>query len=397
MDLQFKRNDALLDWSSTQGGILTGYGALQKHSTLGIDYEESDLPHYHLRERSSRKQFQAWLCGGRRSFEIVGCWNRPIFAGGWRESSMMDTEAFNLQTPSIFIDLRIPVDRPGAYLKSRQSLSKCSTYDLKLLARQHCFAGYSLPVPDAAGGPLHFVRHHVIDWNYHPAFPRDRPNRWFITHDAEEQKQKLGAAAVASTFKEFSFVRDENNLPVYYERWARCRGDSGGKKYLAMRRVSGCPIKAKELGLTIKPDALFVIVGNHFALAVDRPQEAQLLPGEFGPGGPAHVDYALNHGERGEALDYLSLEGSYGELWSSSGKENQRVFSPTWNIERSTHPWREGSSLFVTGEEVLMQWSRDTLSKILWQGDFWDVLECSFTSSELNMMFPVKNKNTSKL
>ena len=233
-----------------------------------------------------------------------------------------------------------------------------------LLGRQHCFAGYSLPVPDKSGGPLHFIRHHIIDWNYHPAFPRNRPNRWFITHDLKKQREIHGNEAVASTFKEFSFIRDENNLPVYYERWARHSGDCGGRKYLAMRRASGCPIKAKELGQIVKPEALFVVVGNHFALAVDRPQP-QLLPGERGPGGPAHVDYALSQGEREEALNYLSLQGSYGELWSTNSNSNKSAFRPSWEVTRSTQPWRVGPNMFSVRDKVVLHLSsHDILSKI---------------------------------
>ena len=375
-------------WSSTQGSILTGGGELEKHSTLGVDYEESELPHFHKRERTSRKQFLAWLQENRRSFDIVGCWSRPAFAGGWRESSSADTEAFNLQTPSIFIDLRIPKARPVTQLRSRGSLSRCSDMDLRLLARQHCFAGYSLPVPDPAGGPLHFTRHHVIDWNYHAAFPRNRPNRWFITHDAKQQR-----AGVASTFKEFSFVRDENGLPVYYERWARHAGDSGGSKYLAMRRKSGCPVQARRLGLPSTPDALFVVVGNHFALAVDRP-EPLLLPGEPGGGGPAHVDYALSHGKRDEALNYLSLEGTYGQLWHQTPSQEEqeqpsKAPAPSWTILRSMQPWKEGTCLYRAGEKVELEFGSDgVLRRVAWRGEEWDVLECSFSSDELNVIFP---------
>jgi len=390
-----KMPEDILNWSSTQGLILTGGGELEKHSELGVDYVESDLPHFHKRERSSKKQFLAWLHENRRSFDIVGCWSRPMFAGGWRESSSVDTEAFNLQTPSIFIDLRIPKERPVLRLRNRGSLSFCSDADLRLLARQHCFAGYSLPVPDPDGGPLHFIRHHVIDWNYHAAFPRNRPNRWFITHDANQQK-----SGVASTFKEFSFVRDDNGLPVYYERWARHAGDGGGKKYLAARRQSGCPVEARRLGRALKPDALFAVVGNHFAVALDRP-EPVLLPGEPGGGGPAHVDFALGQGGRSEALNYLSLEGMYGQLWAEqpAGGEGGTPGSqaPTWPIVKSMQPWKEGRPLFDEREQVqLVFGSGGMLQKFVWQGEEWDVLECSFSAAELNVIFPVAGSPSSR-
>jgi hypothetical protein len=377
----------LLSWSSKQGSILNGAGKLERRSKEGIDYKTQDLPHFHLRNGSTRKQFAEWLSSNQRAFDIVGCWSRPIFAGGWMESSSNDTEAFNLQTPSIFIDMRIPIHRPTHQLKLRKSLKCCSNDDLKLLARQHVFSGYSQPVFDSNNGPLHFIRHHIIDWNYHPNFPRSRPNRWWVSHDAEQQKEIHGETSVATTFKEFSFINDEYGIPVYFERWQRRSNDSKGKKYIAMRRQTGCPVKAKKLGLSIKPDATLVVVGNHFALAVDRPP-VNHLPGESGGGGPAHVDYALNVNNRNEAMNYLSLQGSYGNIFCSNSNSNL----PSWCIMKSTHPWREGESIFQVNEELDLHWDRQKLSKIIWQGDEWDVLECSFTPRELIGIFPVKNK-----
>ena len=154
------------------------------------DYNEADLPHYHLRKRDTKQTFALWSAQGRRSFEICGAWSRPIFAGGWKESTENDTEAFNLQTPSIFIDMRFPHSRPTHVLAARGSIARCTDEELRWLAQQHCFSGYSLPdqSPSSSSSPptpLHFVRHHIIDWNYHPSFPRPRPNKWWIQTDNE--------------------------------------------------------------------------------------------------------------------------------------------------------------------------------------------------------------------
>ena len=352
-----KTDEELLGWSDNQGNILTGGGELAKRTSVGVDYAPEDLAHYLLASRTSRKQFATWLAENRRDFDIVGSWSRPIFAGGWRESSCRDTEAFNLQTPSIFIDMRIPLHRPTSLFKRRGSISQCSDYELRLLARQHCFAGYSLPLPDPQG-PTSFVRHHIIDWNYHPSFPRARPNRWWVTTDVKEQRAKHGSDAFASSFKEFCFARDENGVPVYYERWARRAVDSGGKKYLALRRKVGCPLVAAKLGLAVGRDAVLVVVGNHFALCVDRPQPQPDLPGFPGPAGPAFVDYALLTKNRAAAMDFLDLEGSYGHIYpeGSATQGSVDVFNPSWQVVRSTHPWLEGEGLFASGEKIELQW-----------------------------------------
>ena len=68
-----------------------------------------------------------------------------MFAGGWLHDSESMTEAFNLQTPSMLIDMRFPVDRPTEQLRRAGSVEACSDDELMQLAQQHCFAGYSLP------------------------------------------------------------------------------------------------------------------------------------------------------------------------------------------------------------------------------------------------------------
>ena len=385
------QHTALLAWSDTQGNILTGGGQLQRRSALDRDFEEADLPHYLLKTRKTRQTFVQWIEQNHRDFAIVGSWSRPIFAGGWKESTDLDTEAFNLQTPSLFIDMRIPIaPEVRRALRTRGSLSNCTDLELRLLARQHTFSGYSLPEVDATK-PLHFIRHHIIDWNYHPSFPRPRPNKWWIQTDK---------ATDASSFKEFSFVRDENNIPVYFERWDRRPGDGGGKKYLALRKRTGCPAEAKRLGLPQVQDAMLIVVGNHFALAVDRPQPAPTFLGAPGPGGPALVDHALLVGDRAAAEQYLNLEGSFGQLLSG---DSDSVEMPDWKIVRSTHPWREGARLFesslgVSGDvgysdTVRLSWkgrgTQRELSSVLWRGFEWDALECNYTERELHAMFPV--------
>ncbi|KAJ1442214.1 hypothetical protein B484DRAFT_78374 [Ochromonadaceae sp. CCMP2298] len=129
----------LLGWSFKQGYILTGGGELGRLSQPGRDFKPSDLPHFHLTQRTTRPAFASWLQQNRRAGAIVGAWSRPLFCGGWAESSSLDTAAFNLQTPSFFIDIRCPLARPD--LRSVGSLLLCSDMQLRLLARQHCFAG----------------------------------------------------------------------------------------------------------------------------------------------------------------------------------------------------------------------------------------------------------------
>jgi hypothetical protein len=215
--VRFMASDNLLSWGSTQGHILTGGGVLDDCSVPGRDFAEEELPHNLLKRRIVRQTLRQWLDEGRVSRSIVGAWDRPVFVGGWMESTAHDTRAFNLQSPSIFIDMRVPTARPTHQLKANQSLKACTNEELRIMSRQHCFAGYSFPSVDCRGNEV-FTRHHFIDWNYHPNYPRSRPNKWWV------QTKKAPNGGATESFKEFSVIRDGNDVPVYMVTcWKSCR------------------------------------------------------------------------------------------------------------------------------------------------------------------------------
>jgi hypothetical protein len=161
---------------------------------------------------------------------IAGAWTRPVFVGGWDHSTggtgyqsgqtnpstlavAVTERVFNLQTSSgLFIDMRVPIvdvdwsshrvselfftknmfprdfcSRLGFALfnsaidsSSRQSFDTMSLYELRLFARRHAFAGYSIQSePSSPPSPLVVTRHHCIDWNY-IGFLRPRPNKWRV-------------------------------------------------------------------------------------------------------------------------------------------------------------------------------------------------------------------------
>lgn len=203
----------MMKWGMKQSHILTGGGIIESRSKPGVDFTEEDLPHYLLKKKIVRQTIRKWLDQNIRSHCIVGAWGRPLFSGGWMESTDDDTESFNLQTPSIFIDMRIPVERPTLRIRMRQNLGECSDFELRMLARQHCFSGYSYLEAPKDGTPV-FTRHHIIDWNLHPAYPRSRPNRWWVETKAISKDSK-GTVGATESFKEFSVIRDQYNVPVY--------------------------------------------------------------------------------------------------------------------------------------------------------------------------------------
>lgn len=385
-------SEDILGWSAKQGYILVGGGLLNERQQPGRDFDEEELPHYLLRNGLCLEVFQKWVLQNLRG-SIAGAWNRPLFSGGWKESTDKDTLAFNLQSPSLFVDMRIPVDRPQC-LSHRLGLTDCSFQDLRYLARQHCFSGYSLPSEDN----VVYTRHHAIDWNYHPSFPRPRPNKWRAEMNTDDHM----------SFKEYSTTLDINQIPVYMERWQRFSGDGMGEKYFAaMRRCklpSSHPHGSKDpensRGAPLRK-AVLVLVGDHFAYALDRPY-IPAFEGAPGPGGPALIDYAESIGDRQSAEAYLGLEGSYGQLNCQDGKSTSK-----WTISKSTHPWREGKCLFggtgFAGVTLSMSETAGTMQRqgtslvtdvpaaaslsLKFGGYEWVVLENSYSLGELREVF----------
>ena len=243
----------LLDWSSKQSRILTGGGAA---STLFVpprfSFSQHELPHHHLRAGTSHSVFAEWARdlehGSTDPGIIIGAWSRPLFAGTWDHTTDADESVFNIQTGTLFVDIRIPNVPPRLLrrLKDAGSISDLSDEDLRLFARRHAFGGYARidnegrPLRPAAlggreGGRLQPIctRHHIIDWNYLSSRPRDRPNKWWIELPHNEASGKRSDA-----WKELSYATDDFGQHYYHERWERIDGDcKGGGVVLAMKKA----------------------------------------------------------------------------------------------------------------------------------------------------------------
>ena len=242
--------------------------------------------------------------------------------------------------------------------------------DLRALSRQHTFAGYSLVTDDGSKLMPYCIRHHALDWNYHPSFPRSRPNKWYI----EQHPAKDG-----SSFKEYGYAPDpDNGQAIYMERWARLGSEVGegldqsGGPCLALRRIAG---------LDADRDALFVVIGDHFALARDRTHPLPSFA-EATKGGCANLaDLAWSQGDRASLVQLLDLEGSYGRV------------SDGWLISHSTLPWKRGTRMFAGGDAVPV-FEGGKLQAVRFLGAEWEVLECDMDAPAVARMFA---SNGSKL
>ena len=174
--------------------------------------------------------------------------------------------------------MRFPTSRPR-YLCLRTCLQDCSNFELRILSRQHCFSGYTLPEEenDRLSGEPVFTRHHIVDWNYHPSFPRSRPNRWWVvvqppttvdsaavatsTNKNNILCTKTAESMLPASFKEFSTTRDAHGVPIYFERWQRISSHGMEQSRRVVLWRPGCDSYRT---------AVLVVIGNHFAFCVDR-------------------------------------------------------------------------------------------------------------------------------
>lgn len=384
----------LLDWTAKQGRILTDEGKATDHycSERGFPFDANECPHYHLERGDTHSAFHRWAAAASDQEEIsspiVGAWSRPLFTGKWEQSTDMEETVYNIQTGSLFIDLRIPTSKPvsrwenllgGGVESSRRAFELMSDEDIRLYARQHVFAGYSVVSNNDNNSnnkmkmnnnlPI-CTRHHCIDWNYVCGKPRPRPNKWYI----EGRNNNNNGKTPFNTWKEWSYATDENGQCYYWEKWERIAGDEGGRGLrLAMRKKNGGD-----------NDAILVAVGDHFNYIVGRPFLA-LQHTRYRDAGNtvALVDLAIQQGDRETAISHLSLAGGHGTI--SSG----------WRIDCALQPWQHGKNVFeclignTCKEEVEVIGSGNTgceLWEVVIGNESWDVYECSKPRDELQQL-----------
>ena len=255
-----------LDWSAKQSRILNDNGnVLQYYSPEnGFPYLPEEMPHHHMDQGDTHVVFKSWAekrCQISRlsseeqrplfvlpnsvtammlpSSPIIGVWKRKIFAGRWEQTTDQDEVTYNIQTGSLFVDLRIPSTKPAKLWEKlkllggnnaginriRQALESLTDDELRLYARQHVFGGYTVLTKESTHpNRVLATRHHCIDWNYINGKPRVRPNKWYIEC---EENTTTGLRPI-NRWKEWSYSTDKNGQCYYYEIWERIKNDELG-------------------------------------------------------------------------------------------------------------------------------------------------------------------------
>eukprot|EP01084_Bolivina_argentea_P275451 469768_1 len=220
-----------IGWTRKQGRILTCNGKANTFYSAknGFPFQSNELPHHYLCSNSTHQIFSKWRDDNDQSHPMIICsvWKRTLFVGGFEYTTNNNETVWNLQTNTLFIDLRIPTSKQIVLSrlynnKSVQSLNDLTNNELKLYARQHVFAGYTMNDKDI-NKQIICTRHHCMDWNF-IGVPRQRPNKWYVEISND-----------GKYFKEWSYAKDGNYQSYYFETWQRAENISSDSMVLVLR------------------------------------------------------------------------------------------------------------------------------------------------------------------
>lgn len=437
-----------MGWSAKQGRILTAGGRAAEYYTAdrGYDFHETELPHYHLMTTTKKKKknqredvqknnkneqtnqdanedttrtiFRMWRQRQGKKWDdapIVGAWKRTLFYGGWEHSTARDEQVFNLQTPSLFIDLRLPttrlrsIDRPHV-----TGLNDLDTRDLRRLARQHVFGGYTVmngvddqgvkgaatttttttttTVKEKIPYDLVCTRHHVMDWNF-VGRPRNRPNKWYVELPIEDDVNDHDTTT--NMWKEWAYATDDHGQQYYCEQWERFvmsnpLDRSNKKNNIPMIALRKAAFTGGSVGSgSTSNDGLLIVMGSHFNYLIDdrtpRVAALELQNSVVCSSLVETVDQCLDENNVEAARAWLSLRGGHGYITIKDG----------WKVDAATEFWSEGRPLFATREEIHVvvetaspsssndtkhSWKDD--AHVRWKGDRWEIFECNLSSAQ---------------
>ena len=343
-----------LNWTSIQGHCLTGGGRAEElySAERGFAFEESELPHFHLLKKDTHETFRDWRNTQPPASLITGAWDRPLFVGGWHHTTNRDERVYNLQSHNLFIDLRIPRTRENVLPKNAKSLDDLTPHQLRLYARQHVFAGFSVvrTEHDDKQQLCCCTRHHCMDWNF-VGQGRPRPNKWWIQMNQDH-----------SQWKESSYATDDYGQYYYFERWQR-RAAAGSPT-----TTDGGARVALRKAASEKRDGIFVLVGDHFNYILAR--ELQGNEKDYGQGSLVGlVDAAVGANDLETAKAYLSIEAGHGTI------------STGWKLDCAIPFWNEGSTLSFDRSSIEVSKGASPVDpKIRWGGFEWDVMDSSFSN-----------------
>jgi len=256
---------------------------------------------------------------------------RGVWTRDWLEVSGVRSSGFAvhyLQTPSLFADVRVPIQRPS--FSQATSFADLSDADLLLLAGQRGFTGHVTAVDDT------ITWHHEIDFQ-----PPDG------TSDIG-RVERLGPTQMYEHALDSSYVESWRSL------------SSGDDTFLALRLERGSRL-----------DQMLVVVGDYFIYVRNRSEDLPVA---------SSLDSLIRatHATRQQVIAYLDCEFSIGRV------QGGRL---PWEIQASTLPWREGRALgFVSSVTVLPDSVHVNVQ--VSGGERWSVPVNTLSKADLVALFP---------
>ncbi len=216
-------------------------------------------------------------------------WMHGVWTREWIEVRGVRSSRFAvqyLQTPTLFADLRLPIERPS--FSRATSFADLTDAELLLLAHQRGFAGRVTAVADT------ITWHHEID---------------FQPHDGTAD---IGRVERVGPGQMYEHALDSS----YVESWRSVA--SGDSAFLVVR--------VEQAG---RLEQTLLIVGDHFLYVRNRSADLPAAPS---------LDSLIKatHATREQIIAYLDCEFSTGRV---------RGGSVPWEVQASTLPWRQGRPL----------------------------------------------------
>ncbi len=365
-----------LDWSDQQRRILTDHGnaELWYSPVRGYPFTNDELPHYYLhneqqQQETTREIFHQWKVqqqANPMANPIVGIWERTLFYGGFEYTTHHNEYTFNIQTTTLFIDLRIPKSRNEILMRKSppiQSLYDMTMEELRYYARQHVFAGYTKVkyMDSPTSFPYCATRYHCIDWNY-VGWPRSRPNKWYIELPAKQRSDNNDNEdhATISQWKEWAYATNQYQQHYYCEHWQRHHDNHGHDQnhntniFLILRKCSN-------------PDGIIIIWNDHLMYCVDRDPN---IPPSCAQSSLVEVvdELLLQRHDLKSARRYLSMQGGHGR-WipppppppvptSDHPNSTNNANRGSWVLDHCIEFWKEGQPFFARDDRILITLDR---------------------------------------
>lgn len=226
-----------------------------------------------------------------------GCWKREWIRrnGGPPDGA---TAVRNIQTPTLFGDVRIPDSRPR--FPHAKSLKDLTDQELTTLYSQQGFSGFTS------------LDGYIATWHHQ------------IDYQPPDGTQDIGRIEQAGGSNMYEHGLDDSYLEHW---WYLSSGDGRFLGVKVLRRDSG----------TERVDRILSVTGDHFIFARNRTKDLPMADSLASL-------IAKTHASRATILEYLDCEVSHGFV--QGGKR-------PWEIQYSTMPWKEGTQLdFVSHLQV---------------------------------------------